>query len=192
MNYFDDKMEIIMITTTTTHEMINNPFSVTVLNLLQKELESSVKSMKKVKYVSFLFFALLTYFGLSYIWNSDFVVHFYLGDRVMPTETVDKLLVEYRIYRNRMGFSFIYLLFTVGISLLALMGLDRLFVKHVDMTIDGEAIFLNRKDLEPVKKIDQKLIAKSNEISTMYQNILNQAREVRKFEYAFMKKLAKK
>lgn len=110
----------------------------------------------------------------------------------MPTETVDKLLVEYRIYRNRMGFSFIYLLFTVGISLLALMGLDRLFVKHVDMNIDGEAIFLNRKDLEPVKKIDQKLIAKSNEISTMYQNILNQAREVRKFEYAFMKKLAKK
>lgn len=179
-------------TTTTTHEMVNNPFSVTVLNLLQKELEASAKSMKKVKYVSLLFFALLTYFGFSYIWTSDFVVQFYLGDRVMPTETVDKLLVEYRIYRNRMGFSFIYLLFTVGISLLALMGLDRLFVKHVDMNIDGEAIFLNRKDLEPVKKIDQKLIKKNNEISIMYQNILNQGRDVRKFEYTFMKKLAKK
>lgn len=178
--------------TTTTHEMINNPFSVTVLNLLQKELEFSAKRMKKVKYVSFLFFALFTYFGLSYIWHSDFVVHFYLGDRMMPTETVDKLLVEYRIYKNRMGFSFIYLLFTVGISILALMGLDRLFVKNVDMNIDGEAIFLNRKDLEPVKKIDQKLIAKNNDSSTMYQNIVNQGRDLRKFEYAFMKKLAKK
>lgn len=180
-----------MINTTTT-EMVNNPFSVTALNLLQKELETCAKKMKKVGYVSLLFFALLTYFGLSYIWNSDFVVHFYLGDKTMPTATVDNLLVEYRIYRTRMGFSFIYLLFTVGISLLFLALLDRLFVKNVDMTIDGESIILKRKDLEPVKKIEQKMIAKNNDVSIMYQNILNQGREVRKFEYTFMKKLAKK
>ncbi len=177
---------------TTTIEMVNHPFSITALNLLQKDLEICAKKMKKVGHVSLLFFAILTYFGLSYIWTSDFVIHFYLGDRVMPTETVGKMLVDYRLYKTKMGFSFIYLLFTVGISLLALMGVDRLLVKHVDMTIDGEAIFLNRKDLEPVKKIEQKMIAKNNDVSIMYQNILNQGREVRKFEYTFMKKLAKK
>lgn len=180
-----------MINTTTT-EMVNHPFSLTTLNLLQKELEICAKKMKKVGHVSLLFFAIFTYFGLSYIWTSDFVIHFYLGDRVMPTETVGKMLVDYRIYKTRMSFSLIYLFFTVGISLLFLVGLDRLFVKNVDMTIDGESIILKRKDLDPIKKIDQKMIAKNNDVSIMYQNILNQGRDVRKFEYSFMKNLAKK
>jgi hypothetical protein len=51
---------------------------------------------------------------------------------------------------------------------------------------------LNKKDLQPAKKIDQKIIMQNTDISTMYQNILNQGRDVRKFEYDLMKKLARK
>jgi hypothetical protein len=181
-----------MITKTTTTEMVNTPFSLSSLNSLEKELTIYDKHLKKIKNISLLFFIVITYFGLDYLWTSEFVTNYYLRGRTMPTETVHSMLVDYRIGKTKTSFSLIYLFFTVGISFLFAIGLHKLFVKHVDLYIDDNSIMLNKKDLQPAKKIDQKIIMQNTDISTMYQNILNQGRDVRKFEYDLMKKLARK
>jgi hypothetical protein len=181
-----------MIKKTTTTEMVNTPFSLSSLNSLEKELTIYDNHLKKIKYISLLFFVVITYFGLDYLWTSEFVTNYYLHGRTMPTEKVHAMLVDYKIGKTKTSFSIFYLFFTVGISLLFAIGLHKLFLKHVDLYIDDNSIMLTKKDLQPAQKIDQKIIMQNTDVSTMYQNILNQGRDVRKFEYDLMKRLARK
>jgi len=176
----------------TKEEMVETPLSLAAINDLKHKLSTIDIHSKRVAKISFLFFMVIIYIGLNFIWTSDFLVNLQLGDRIMPTSGLELVAFDYRITKTRMSWSIIYFLFATGISFLLLMGIDRLFVKSVNFSIDGENIMLMSKDIQPAKKLDQKIINRHPDNVTMYQNILNQGRDVRKFEYDFMKRLARK
>lgn len=175
----------------TKDDMVRSPLSLAAINDLNHKLFIIDIHSKRVARISFLFFMVIIYVGLNFIWTSDFLVNLQLGDRIMPPSGLELVAFDYRITKTRMRWSIIYFLFATGISFLFLMGLDRLFVKSVNFFIDGENIMLRSKDIQPAKKVDQKIINRHPDNVTMYQNITNEGRDVKTFEYNFMKKICK-